>query len=120
MGALVTWRKNNMKAADATVKKAAAEGMQDALDHILTEANKTVPHETGALLRSGDTDLDASAFKGTVYYGTGPATAYAVRQHEETGWKHNAGRRAKWLEATFKEEYPRIKHYIATKLKAVM
>lgn len=117
--AYVAWKKNGLASADAKVKKAAADGLDDAAQHILTEATKTVPHDKGTLSDSGSVDVDREGLRATVYYG-GLASAYCVRQHEETGWHHPAGRRAKWLEATFKEEYYRVKHYMASKLKASM
>lgn len=120
VGARVTWKLNHIAHADAVTKQAAREGMVDALEAVLTEANKTVPLQTGDLERSGLTDFDPEQFRGTVSYGNGVATAYAIRQHEETGWHHAEGRRAKWLELTLREMIGQIKLYIAAKVKAAL
>lgn len=75
-------------------KRRAARGLQLALEHILAESNKMVPLEEGTLMRSGQISMDEGSLTGSVSYGT----PYAVRQHEELGWRHPNGRQAKYLE----------------------
>jgi hypothetical protein len=66
-------------------------------EHVLGEATKLVPIEEGTLSRSGKTDAtrDGDSIVAAVSYDT----PYAVRQHEEMGYRHDAGRQAKYLEA---------------------
>lgn len=85
-------------AAKAAVSRGATRGLALAAEHVLEEANRTVPIEEGTLMRSGSTD--AGELEASVFY-TGP---YAARQHEDMSLRHDAGRRAKWLEATMVEE----------------
>jgi len=46
-------------------------------------------------------------------------TPYAVRQHEDTRLRHDAGRRAKWLERTADEEAATIGRLIEGRLAQV-
>lgn len=70
-------------------------GLQLAAEHILAEATDLVPIEDGTLQRSGTVSIDGVGKTAAVSYDT----PYAVRQHEEINWRHDPGRRAKFLEA---------------------
>lgn len=70
-------------------------GLQLAAEHILAEATDLVPIEEGTLQRSGTVSIDAMGTTAAVSYDT----PYAARQHEEINWRHDPGRRAKFLEA---------------------
>ena len=70
-------------------------GLQLAAEHILAQATELVPIEGGTLQRSGTVSIVAAGQTAAVSYDT----PYAVRQHEEINWKHDPGRRAKFLEA---------------------
>lgn len=69
-------------------------GLQLAAEHILAQATELVPIEEGTLQRSGTVSIDAAGQTAAVSYDT----PYAVRQHEELNWHHDAGRQAKYLE----------------------
>lgn len=79
-------------------RRAAEEGLQKALEHLLTEANKLVPLDEGTLERSGR--VVRTGMNGMVTYDT----VYARRQHEELTWKHLPGRSAKYLEIPFNRD----------------
>ena len=111
----VRLRWDGQKVSD-NVRREAVRGLRDGAEHLLTEANKTVPIETGELMRSGVPDVDDKALEATVSYDT----PYAVRQHEETTYRHDPGRRAKWLELTLDEERARIQRYIEDKIRATL
>jgi hypothetical protein len=64
---------------------------------VLTEANKTIPLETGTMQRSGR--VEVSGNEGQVSYDT----PYAVQQHEDPHFRHDPGRRDHWLERTVEE-----------------
>lgn len=93
--------------AKREARKAAGEGLFDAAEYGLEVANRTVPIEEGTLQRSGFTDVDRENLIAVIAYDT----PYARRQHEEMSYQHAAGRRAKWLELTIREEAkPMVEH----------
>ncbi|GAB2646316.1 hypothetical protein GCM10027169_13130 [Gordonia jinhuaensis] len=67
-------------------------GLLAGAELLLDESNRKAPIETGALIRSGT--AVAQGNQAAVGYNT----PYAVRQHEEVGYHHDAGREAKFLE----------------------
>ncbi|MCX5587543.1 minor capsid protein [Streptomyces erythrochromogenes] len=79
-------------------RRAAEEGLQKALEHLLAESRKIVPLREGTLERSGR--VVRAGMNGFVTYDT----VYARRQHEELTWKHLPGRKAKYLEGPFNSE----------------
>lgn len=83
-------------------KAAAKRGLLAAGELVLSESQKVVPIEEGTLARSGrvkivEKDGQPAA---EISYGT----PYAVRQHEEMGYRHDEGRTAKYLERPMLEE----------------
>lgn len=80
-------------------------------EHLLSEANKQVPHDEGTLERSGRASNDGK--RGAVSYDT----PYAVRQHEDMSLHHDGKGQAKWLENTLAAESSRVAQVIATKLR---
>lgn len=101
------------QAADA-VRRAATVALSDASGFLLEEANRTVPIEEGTLARSGVSSVDG--LRAAVSYDT----PYSVRQHEDTRLRHDSGRRAKWLEHTFREQSPTVGQFIARKMREVL
>lgn len=97
------------KVKRATVK-ARKQALRRAGEHLLTEANKHVPHDEGALERSGTVDTDGR--RAAVSYDT----PYAVRQHEDTTLHHTGKGQSKWLENAFTREADTVKQIIATAL----
>jgi len=110
------WTVDRSQLAKAAVRAAAAQGLSDAAEFLLEESNRTAPIEEATLIRSGDTSLDAARLKAAVAYDT----PYAARQHEELEWRHDDGRRAKWLELTFQEQARKAGRIIQTRMKAVL
>jgi di/tripeptidase len=100
--------------ATAAEKKGAARGLMLGAEHVLTEANKIVPIEEATLLRSGVASMDEGALQAAVSYDT----VYAVRQHEELTWRHDAGRQAKYLETPINSERAAVQALIAREIKA--
>jgi len=99
-----------------SVRGAAARGLRKGAEHLLTEANRTVPIREGTLMRSGVADVDEKALEATVSYDT----PYAVRQHEETTYRHSPGRRAKWLELTLDEQRRQIQKLIEDEIRRAL
>lgn len=98
---------------DAKRKMASAieHAVHDTTEVLLEESNRTVPIEEATLQRSGTAEVDGHV--GRVSYDT----PYAARQHEDMALTHDAGRRAKWLEATFRERASSLGSYIASVIK---
>ena len=94
---------------------AACEGgLRPATEHLLTEANKSVPHDDGTLERSGTASVDGK--RGAVSYDT----PYAVRQHEDMDLNHDGKGQAKWLETTMGQEAKTVGKIIATAARTRM
>lgn len=85
--ARITWNGDELLPEDLVTR-----AMQAGAEHLLEESNRIAPIETGALIRSGVARAEGG--EGAIGYNT----PYAVRQHEELGYKHDAGREAKYLE----------------------
>lgn len=88
----------------ATIEAAQLRAVGLAAEHLLEQANRTVPHDEGDLEGSGATTDPAFDQPGravsAVYYDQ----PYAVRQHEDLTLSHPDGRRARWLELTAQEQ----------------
>ena len=91
MAVVITWRDDEVKAA---ISGAAMAGLEIAAEHLLQVSAELAPHEEGDLERSGEVTRDDSAETVAVSYDR----PYAVRQHEELTWRHDAGKQAKYLE----------------------
>lgn len=84
----------NRAVLNNAVKKATKKGTRNALDHLAAVSKQQVPLDQGTLKSSCFVDVEDDGSAGTVSYDT----AYAVRQHEELGYNHQRGRKAKYLE----------------------
>jgi hypothetical protein len=82
------------------LRGAAMEGLELAAEHLLAASSMLVPLEEGDLDRSGEVSTDADEQAAAVSYDR----PYAVRQHEELTWRHDAGRQAKYLEEPMETE----------------
>lgn len=98
------------------INDGAVLGLADAAEHLLTESGKTIPLDEGTMARDGQVDVDAASLSASVYY-DGPSNPYVKRQHEELGYRHAPGRRAKWLEETSIEEADEINRLIADAIR---
>lgn len=95
----MTWRGG---AVEARLRAAVAQAARLAGEHILSVSQDLVPIEEGTLQRSGrvTVDIDRDGATAAISYGT----PYAVRQHEELGYRHDPGRQAKYLEQPLRSE----------------
>lgn len=102
----------NLGRAMKGVHEGAKKGMALAVEHVLTEANKHVPHDEGTLERSGRTGVQTTAggVRGVVSYDT----PYAVRQHEDMSLNHHGKGESKWLENTLAAERETVAQILAT------
>lgn len=97
----------------STIKRAAADGLYEAAEHILEESVRVVPFEDSDLSKSGFADTDRENLVAHV----GFDTPYAVRQHEELDYRHAPGRKAKYLEDTVNEQSGKVNEIIADKIR---
>jgi len=74
---------------------------------------KRVPIEEATLERSGVATVDEGELTAAVSYDT----PYAVRQHEELTYRHDAGRTAKYLEGPLTEQAAAVAAIIAAQLR---
>ncbi|GII98386.1 hypothetical protein CLV28_0709 [Sediminihabitans luteus] len=99
------------RSPDGAVQDAVERGLYLAAEHVLGVARDRVPHEEGTLERSGVTKVDRD--QATIAFDT----PYAVRQHEEIGWRHDDGRQAKYLESAMNENVDVVRDLVATQVR---
>lgn len=103
----------NLRAVGEAQRKAAAKGLFDAAEHVLQVSRTRVPIEEGTLERSGTTTVDEANLVAYISYDT----PYAVRQHEDMTYRHDAGRQAKFLESALTGERDVVRKIIADAIK---
>lgn len=96
------------------IAAAVERGLQAGADLLLDESNRKAPIEEGNLIRSGV--AKAQGDEAAVGYNT----PYAVRQHEELGWQHDAGREAKFLENAQRNHANEIQAAIADEIRQAL
>lgn len=99
------------KGAGTQVIRAAERALDDGIEHLGEHAERTAPIEEGTMIRSGQASRDGLTAAWSY------DTKYAKRQHEDTRYRHDAGRRAKWLQLTFAERSSTVLTYIARKMR---
>jgi hypothetical protein len=98
---------------DTRLQAGAVKGLGVALEHLLQVSREQVPHEEGTLERSGTTSVDAADLRGALSYDT----PYAVIQHEDLTFRHDEGRKAKYLEDPFDSEQQTMQELIAAQIR---
>ncbi|WP_425829296.1 minor capsid protein [Streptomyces fractus] len=103
----------NGNAALRGTREGAARGLRLAAEHVLGVSRAQVPIREGTLERSGTASVDEVDLTAAVSYDT----PYAVRQHEETTYRHDAGRKAKYLEDPLNEQAGTVAELIAAEVR---
>lgn len=98
----------DMGPAIRAMRKGAAEGVFDAAQHVLGEAVDVAPIEEGTLVRSGFVSTSSDGLQAAVSFDT----PYAVRQHEDQSYRHDAGKTAKYLEGPLVREKATVQRII--------
>lgn len=98
---------------EALIDRALVDGLGLAAEHLLGASRLQVPIEEATLERSGVASVDDGEFTAAVSYDT----VYAARQHEELTWRHDEGRKAKYLEDPLHEEAEPIQDLIAATIR---
>ena len=90
--------KVKLKLDKRLIKNVTQNGSQRAtwmaLDHLASVSKQQVPLDQGPLRNSCAVDVNDDGSQGTVSYDT----PYAVVQHENKNYRHQRGRKAKYLE----------------------
>ncbi len=108
---MAKWSKLDTERISSRVAKARDDTLLDGVEYLLETANRTIPIEEATLQRSGRATAERG--EAAVSYDT----PYAVPQHERTDYRHDPGRRAKWLEMTVREQGPAIRELLAEGLR---
>lgn len=97
------------------INNAAQRGVGLAAEHVLGEAKKIVPHETGVLERSGraDNEKTRNGARASVFFDT----PYSIDQHENTHYRHKKGRSSKYLEKPLNKNKDKVKRIIAATIR---
>jgi hypothetical protein len=133
------WR---IKEAVKIAEEAALKALRTGAEAILTEAIDEAPVDTGTLRRSGTVTVgavpDASQVYETAESGTEMKdafpgqegkekavyisfnTPYARRQHEELGYNHPRGGKAKYLEDPFNRNKKKVLQYAEKQVKKAL
>jgi len=133
------WR---IKEAVKMAEEAGLKALRTGAEAILTEAIDEAPIDTGTLRRSGTVTVGALPDGAQVYEAAesgsnmknafpGPegkekavyisfSTPYARRQHEELGYNHPRGGKAKYLEDPFNRNKKKVLKYAAKQVKKAL
>lgn len=107
-----------IRAFEKDCRKAAAKGCEDAAHELLTRASALTPIEEGTLVRSGK--VVANEQGAAVGFGHGGAEDYALIQHEDLTFRHDAGRQAKYLEEPHRAMADEILQIIGRRVQGVV
>jgi len=99
-------------------RKGAARGLYFGAEHVGEESDRVIPLEEGTLERSKAVSVDEGALQAAVSYDT----PYAVIQHEDLTFHHDAGRQAKYLETPINDAgvKRKVEDLIAREIKAAL
>ncbi|MGW1151970.1 hypothetical protein ACWD45_11915 [Streptomyces rubiginosohelvolus] len=111
--ARLTW---NGDAVIRGTRAGAARGLRLGAEHVLQVSRGRAPVEEGTLERSGTATVDEADLRAAVAYDT----PYAVRQHEQMDYRHDAGRTAKYLENPMNEEADTVGEIIAAEMRRAL
>jgi len=132
------WR---TKLVSKKAQTAALEALRVGAEAILTEAINEAPVETGTLRRSGTVTVGYVPDSRAVYAAASSRsmhdafrneegkeqavyisfnTPYARRQHEEIGYNHPLGGKAKYLEDPFNRNKSKVLKYVEAHVKRVL
>lgn len=95
--------------------QAAADGVGEACDELLSLSRDEIPYDQGDLSNSGKVDVEVSRplVTGAVSFDT----PYAVRQHEDTSLSHQDGRKAHYLGDPLRANVDRLLGHVADRMR---
>lgn len=102
--------------AKRIVRTAGLKAINDVIEDIATDSQNEAPLLSGTMERSQAVAENRSQMEVYISYNT----PYAIKQHEELGYRHAPGRKAKYLEDPFnRKKGPGLK-YIEKKIKQAL
>ena len=112
----------NIKRMGEKKQKQAKFAISDEADIIFAKSMRLVPLDESILEGTGHVKFvgtkDDPAYR--ISFGGGPATSYAVRQHEDYDLKHTPPRQANYLGQPFNEALPGLTARIAFRIKRAL
>lgn len=111
----LVWHGPKVKDAE---RRGAAHGLYLGAEHVGEESDRIAPEEEGTMIRSKAVSVDESELRAAVSYDT----PYAVIQHEDLSFRHDAGRQAKYLETPINDAgvKRKVEDLIAREIKAAL
>lgn len=106
----------NFAAIERAIRDAAADGLVDSAESIMTESDRHVPIEHGRLDKSSRVVVDRQHLEAAVTYDT----AYAVIQHEALDEHHDPGRHAKFLENAGNAKRTEVPAAVAARIRRAL
>lgn len=101
---------------DGPIRKAAERAIADAAEAVGEEIDRITPIEESTLIRSRKVRVD----KSSLYAANSWDTPYAVRQHEDTRLRHDAGRTAKFATKGLQSSAGRVLGYVADTIRRAL
>lgn len=118
MTAFMTWDTSEIEKKIEAAKKAALEAGGE---HVLEASREVVPVGDPATpewhVLHDDSGVEVEGDEAIIWYGDGEARSYALRQHEDLGLRHDAGRRSKYLERPLQEQAQAVRDIAARAYK---
>jgi hypothetical protein len=108
----LTWRGDQVA---ASVHAAATRGLLKGAEHLRGVAQQLAPIDEGTLRNSAAITVQSAARVAVSFN-----TPYAVKQHEEVGYRHPKGGQAKYLEEPLHTEADTIRAIAAAELRRSM
>ena len=112
----------NISRMGEKTQKQAKFAISDEADIIFAKSLRLVPVDEGILKSTGRVKFvgtkDDPAYK--ISYGGGPATSYAIRQHEDYSLKHTPPHQANYLGQPFNEALPGLANRLAIRIKRAL
>lgn len=100
---------------NAKARAAAIGGLATAGEHLLNMSRREVPVDRGDLKRSGRVELSEGGAVLSIIFDQ----PYALRQHEELGYRHEQGK-AKYLEDPLNANSAVMEQLIATAVRRAL
>jgi hypothetical protein len=104
-----------LKNIDGKLDGAVKEALQNMGEELLSDANKQVPVESGALKSSGDVKKSGSNSVEVGYH-----TVYAARLHEHPEFNFKNGKKGKYLEDPLKNNLPKWEKIFIDRIKKLI
>jgi hypothetical protein len=111
----------NSRKIMAAILPAAITGLERTAEEVAAEALVQVPRDEEKLAESMEMTPAENGQAITISFGgSGPASAYAARQHEDLTLAHPNGGKAKYLEDSMKTHGTKLAENVAEEIRRVL